>query len=179
MKATTVQMIGKRFGRLVVTAEAEPNRLASGRSKRRVIAHCDCGKDVTATADNLRSGHTRSCGCFHLDSAKTAKHGDTRGYTKTAEYRVWSQMIERCTNPNAENYARYGGRGIKVFARWRTSYADFLADMGRRPSAKHSIDRIDNDGNYRPGNCHWATGVEQAANKRRRSVAGAPAKAIR
>jgi hypothetical protein len=81
------------------------------------------------------------------------------------EYRAWVHIHSRCTDSNASDYPRYGGRGIMVCERW-DSFENFLADMGPRPSAKHSIDRINNDGNYEPGNCQWATTIEQANNKR-------------
>ncbi len=84
---------------------------------------------------------------------------------KLVEYRAWQAMKNRCYNPNCEKYARWGGRGITVCERWLHSFANFYADMGQRPSAKHSLDRIDNDGNYEPGNCRWATSVEQNNNQ--------------
>jgi hypothetical protein len=90
----------------------------------------------------------------------------THGKSHTAESRVWKGMIQRCTNPKRRGWERYGGRGITVCERWRASFADFLADMGARPSPKHSIDRIDNDGHYEPANCRWATKHEQGSNTR-------------
>jgi hypothetical protein len=94
-------------------------------------------------------------------------HGDNRKLNEAPEYRAWVGMIQRCENPNLKNFSRYGGRGIKVCAAWRQSYLLFLKDMGRRPSPQHSLDRIDNDGDYEPSNCQWATASEQMHNTRR------------
>jgi hypothetical protein len=99
----------------------------------------------------------------------TRKHGEGSNGKETPEYRTWSAMLSRCRNPNHAGYANYGGRGITVCARW-DDYATFLADMGRRPSPQHSLDRIDNEQGYAPENCRWATWVEQNNNQRTRSA---------
>jgi hypothetical protein len=93
-------------------------------------------------------------------------HGDARRGEKTAEFRIWSGMISRCYNSYADGFEHYGGRGIRVSRRWLRSYSRFLGDMGRRPSSRHSIDRIDVNGHYEPSNCHWATPAEQGRNRR-------------
>lgn len=99
-------------------------------------------------------------------AARNFKHGHASGGKETPEFRSWRAMIERCENPNHIGYKYYGARGIKVCERWRSSFADFLLDMGLKPSPKHTLDRYQNFHNYRPGNCRWATAKEQRANQR-------------
>jgi len=167
---TMLNLKGERFGRLVIIKRAADGTLPSGGQYVRWHARCDCGgKSVVSTA-HLRAGETTSCGCKRRDNkiGPYIKHGEG-GSSKSAEYRAWISMKNRCQNPRQARYADYGGRGIKVCLKWRRSFPAFLADMGRKPSAKHTLDRKNNDGNYTPGNCRWATPEEQRKNQRRRA----------
>lgn len=125
---------------------------------------CDCGTERLVWSVALRSGTSKSCGCFNLEAL--SKRQRTHGASDTLLYDVWVHMIQRCTNPNHKSYAYYGGRGIKVCDRWRRSFKAFVEDMGQRPSDELSIDRIDCNGNYEPGNCRWATSEQQSLNRR-------------
>ena len=133
------------------------------------VCECVCGVVKPVRETNLTRGRSTNCGCERDKKTgdRFRKHGESRG-GKTAEYIAWRGMMTRCTNPNEPRWDDYGGRGIIVCERWTgpDGYANFLADMGRRPSRRHSLDRKDNDGNYEPENCRWATKKEQARNKR-------------
>lgn len=164
-----IDLMGQRFSRLVVTGER--GRRPVGKNQVPWIvwaALCDCGNEIECFAADLRGGNTKSCGCLQREKviAKNFVHGDNIRTARTPEYRVWAHLVERCENPNDASFHNYGGRGISVCARWRSSFVDFLADMGRRPSPKHMIDREDNDGNYEPGNCRWVTRSVQNKNRR-------------
>lgn len=165
-----VSVVGRRFGRYVIQFETEPELRPNGRGNiRRVIALCDCGTERTVHLQNLTSGKSQSCGCLSqvLSTIRATKHGES----DSAEYRIWRGMLNRCYNPNVERYPEYGGRGIKVCDWWRDSFEAFLADMGRRPSPSHSIDRYpNNDGDYEKNNCRWATSREQRLNQRPRKA---------
>lgn len=156
-------MTGLTFGKLTVIAIGE----GTGRHTYWDCL-CQCGKKSTVSGDQLRSGKTTSCGCRRAEANKETRmtHGHTAEDKKSPEYESWAGMNKRCHNPNNHAYANYGGRGIEVCPEWRDSFEAFLDHVGMKPSPKHSIDRINNDGNYEPGNVRWATAKQQANNRR-------------
>jgi hypothetical protein len=150
---------GERFGKLTAVRE-----LPKERGMRTWLLRCDCGTEFSALQKTFTSGgKRRSCGC---DCRKEISHG----LSKCPEYRHWINMISRCENPNTPGFEHYGGRGIKVCERWRSDFTAFYQDMGVRPSPSHSLDRVDVNGHYEPGNCRWALKKIQCRNTRKNRI---------
>jgi len=157
-----IDLRGRVFGRLTVIARD----YTSIKSQARWICNCSCGNTTIVFGNNLRKGSTRRCGCLFLESIReTSNHVIKHGRHSSPEYQAYHDMLQRCYNDKVRNYHRYGGRGIEVCFEWRVSFENFFRDMGLRPSKRYSLDRIENDGNYEPGNCRWATREEQDNNK--------------
>ena len=148
---------GRRFTRLLVLSFSHKNE----RGELFWNCRCDCGTEKVVKAGTMRRGHALSCGCYHKEAVTL------HGMTGTPTFGTWRSMLERCSNPRLKVYRIYGARGISVCQRWRHSFANFLADMGNRPSGT-SLDRIDVNGNYEPSNCRWATSKQQQRNRRDR-----------
>lgn len=160
---TKVEMLGRTFDQLVVLEEV--GRL-NGVGHIRWKCSCKCGKEVVVAGNNLRNGHTKSCGCMKLERISLANSTHGQGGKRTRLYVIWCNMKARCLDPNNPAYYRYGGRGIKVDPEWIESFEVFQADMGQPPSDIHTLEREKNNEGYNKLNCKWATPKEQARNRR-------------
>lgn len=175
MSAHLLDLTGQVFGRLTVQSRADN----ASDGKVRWICLCSCGGAKIVRATKLRAAETRSCGCIAKERPARLSHGHARNGARHPLYATWRGIKVRCTNPQAKDWPRYGGRGITMCERWGFSFPDFLADVGPKPGPEHSIDRIDNDGNYEPGNVRWADPTVQATNKRSVHLTIAAAREIR
>lgn len=158
----SIDISGQRFGRLVAITQSGWHPLPSG--KRMPVWHCscDCGSKLNVKKAYLTSGDTTSCGCLRREKAAALKKSHGKANSGST-YDIWVLMRQRCNNPKAKGFRYYGGRGITVCQRW-DSFEAFLNDMGERPPGL-TLDRIEADGNYEPGNCRWATWETQNRNK--------------
>jgi hypothetical protein len=159
-------MLGRTFARLTVVSEAPPKY-----RKRRWLCRCSCGGSTIAFQWSLLAGRTRSCGCLKSQQLNERQGHETHGMHGSAEYSAWLLMNRRCSDPGYRGYPAYGGAGVRVCDDWRTSFLAFYRDMGRRPSADHSLLLISRERDFGPGNCRWARSPRLAA-KRRLSESG-------
>jgi hypothetical protein len=150
-----ILMTGNKYGRLTIEKEIG----------KHVNCLCDCGNRIEVRRGNVLAGYTKSCGCLRAENTSKANivHGACKDYKRSKEYRIWRGMWSRCTNPQRSNYKWYGAKGIQVCAAWK-SFANFLIDMGKCPKG-FEIDRINNRGNYEPGNCRWTSHRDNCNNK--------------
>lgn len=154
-----MDLIGQRFGRLLVL-----KRSGSENGNSIWACKCDCDNEKIVLGYSLKSGNTRSCGCFKKEFA--SEYPKKHNMSNTSEYISWTHMLARCRNKNNHAYSRYGGRGIEVCEGWLKSFESFYKDMGAKPSGEYSLERMNNNGNYESSNCRWATYTEQANNTR-------------
>ena len=152
-----IDITGQKFGRLTATE-------CVGKSRWRFS--CDCGGETITSSNNVKNGHTQSCGCYRRERAGETHRKYGKSYTKVRN--AWMKMRDRCYDPKSEQFRNYGGRGISVADIWQGEHGfkNFYAHIGEPPSPKHTLDRINTDGNYEPGNVRWSTQKVQQNNRR-------------
>lgn len=167
-----LDMTGMTFGRLTVIGHGGIHVHPKGTRSHLWECKCSCGLISKKTRSNLLSGNCNSCGCLakELLAKRRRTHGESQGRTRSREYGIYLAMKQRCRNSEQKSFSHYGGRGITICEKWMKSFKSFLDDMGRCPSPDHSIDRVDNNGNYEPGNCRWATQTEQMRNQAKNRI---------
>jgi hypothetical protein len=166
-KAKIEEMIGRRFGKVTVISKCDDPQIRKDRQNPYFpywTCRCDCGRILRRRTDNLK--HNASCASCGAGPKPTHGHAGRYRGGRSPEYRVWSGMIQRCHNPNHDKHRIYGARGICVCERWRRSFVAFLEDVGPRPHKGLQLDRINNDGNYEPGNVRWTTPMANCRNSR-------------